>query len=33
VLAYKTLALKPGETQVIRVSSPDPSSVDGSGMK
>ena len=33
VLGYKTLTLKPGETQAIRVASPDPSRVDGSGTK
>ena len=30
-LAYKTLSLKPGETQTIRIASPAPSHVDGSG--
>jgi serine/threonine protein kinase len=31
--AHKTLSLKPGETQTIRVASPGPSRVDGSGTK
>jgi serine/threonine protein kinase len=32
-LAYKTFSLEPGETQVIRVASSEPSDVDGSGTK